>query len=146
MRKTLLTTFLLFFAVLTAECQCLINNGMSSYHGSALNGTNITVNDIVSGSDTMGSGCSIPPTTKHTAHASVTVSSAGNPLQNPNFVNGTAGWSWQTQSSGGWSLGYGGLPSPPGGLGYSGMFSGTGTAAVVNQKQIAVVPGNSVTV
>jgi hypothetical protein len=160
MKKPVPLTLMLVLAVLAARgqnCnQVVINNGMSSYQSVSTDGVNISASAVTSGSDTMSPPPGCPPfnggqppgSPRHTANASVTISSgSSNKLQNPNFTSGTAGWQWQQNpgGGGGWVLGQGGLPSPPGGIGNLAVFQGIGTAAVANLQHISVDPGNAVT-
>jgi hypothetical protein len=158
MREPILLTLMLVLGVLTARgqnCnQVVIKNGMSSYQSVSTDGVNVAAQSYVSGSDSMVPPPGCPPfnggqppgSPRHTADASVTISStSSNELQNPNFTSGTAGWQWQQNpgGGGGWSYVYAGRPNGLGN-GYTGMFSGTGTAALANLQHIPVVPGNTI--
>jgi hypothetical protein len=64
----------------------------------------------------------------------------GNPnlLQNPNFDQGSTGWTLET----GWSV-YGGA-RPDGSSGNMGVYGGPGTAAIVNNQSIPCTPGTGI--
>lgn len=73
--------------------------------------------------------------------ASRLVSSAPtNLLYNPTFDSGTAGWDFQIVAGGSWSL----VGSSPWGAGNMAQWFGSGTAAVSNNKQISLTPGQMV--
>jgi len=71
---------------------------------------------------------------------------SANQLQNADFSGGAAGWNWgqDTTHGGGWVLAWGGLPTPPGGLGNVAEFSGAGSADLTNLQHIPIDPGDTI--